>query len=138
MDFTRRSMLMIGTSAIVGAITAGSLCAQEKMVVAHVLQGKNTRIYKIYGSNPDCTDIPQGTMRITKHPKHGDVQIVVEKGYTEYPKDDQRYHCNVILRDHTALYYQSKPEFIGTDRVEMEWFGSQGAYSKYVIRIEVK
>jgi hypothetical protein len=112
--------------------------AQSKVIFAHALSGKRTRIYRIYGANPDCTDPPMGTMRVTKQPQHGVVDIVVEKGYTDYPKDDQKYPCNLILRDHTALYYQSNSDFIGPDRVEMEWFGGGGSYSNYIIRIDVR
>lgn len=102
------------------------------------LSGKKIRLYSIYSSNPDCSPRPLGTMRILNAPANGTAEIVVEKGYASYGKEDQRYECNKTLRDVVALYYASRADFSGRDRLSVEWFGEYGDYWISHFNITVK
>jgi len=73
-----------------------------------------------------------------EHPKNGVAEMVTEKGFTGYPKDDQRYYCNDTKTDVQAYYYKSREDFKGKDRFVVEVFYSNGNYRERLFNIDVR
>jgi hypothetical protein len=103
-----------------------------------VLSGERVRIGFSYHVNPDCSSTGQIKSRLLEQPKNGVVEIVTEKGFTTYAKDDQKYNCNEKQSDLTAFYYKSREDFKGKDRFVVEVFYPIGSYRKKIFNIDVR
>jgi hypothetical protein len=65
------------------------------------LSGERVLIGSSYHVNPDCSSAGEIKTRLLEQPKNGVVEIVTEKGFTGYAKDDQKYKCNE--KQHTII-----------------------------------
>jgi hypothetical protein len=91
-----------------------------------------------YDVNPDCSSTGQIKSRLLEQPKTGVVEMVTEKGFTRYAKDDQKYKCNEQQSDLAAYYYKSREDFKGKDRFVVEAFYPRGSYRKMIFNIDVR
>ena len=86
-----------------------------------IVNGERQRIDFYVALNPDCT--PQGyvTARIVTPPVHG--ELTTERGvdYPNYPKENQRYQCNLKKSPLINVYYKSNPGYVGADTATIEW-----------------
>jgi hypothetical protein len=96
------------------------------------------RIGFSYDLNPDCSSRGQIKSRLLEQPKNGVVEMVTEKGFTGYAKDDQKYKCNEKQSDLRAYYYKSREDFKGKDRFVVEVFYPNGGYRKQLYNIDVR
>jgi hypothetical protein len=103
-----------------------------------VLSGERVRIGISYDVTPDCSSTGQIKSRLLEQPKNGVVEMVTEKGYTTYAKDDQKYKCNEKQSDLEAYYYKSRDDFKGKDRFVVEVFYPRGSYRKLMFNIDVR
>ena len=103
-----------------------------------VLSGERVRIGSAYDVNPDCSSTGEIKSRLLEQPKNGVVEMVTEKGFTGYAKDDQKYKCNEKQSDLRAYYYKSREDFKGKDRFVVEVFYPNGAYRKQLYNIDVR
>jgi hypothetical protein len=103
-----------------------------------VLSGERVRVGFAYDVNHDCSSRGQIKSRLLEQPKNGVVEMVEEKGYTRYPKDDQRYRCNENQSDTEAIYYKSREDFKGKDRFVVEVFYPGGIYRKRIFNVDVR
>jgi hypothetical protein len=89
-------------------------------LVNTVVSGERQRIDFISVLNPDCTTAGYVTVRIITPPSHG--ELTTERGvdYPVYPKDNQRYQCNLKKVPLTNVYYKSNPGYVGTDTATIE------------------
>ena len=90
-------------------------------MVSTVASGERQRIDYISALNPDCTTAGYVTMRIITPPVHG--ELTTERGvdYTSYPKENQRYQCNLKKSPLINIYYKSSPGYVGEDTATIEW-----------------
>ena len=86
-----------------------------------VVSGERQRIDFISVLNPDCSSAGYVTVRVIAPPAHG--ELTTEKGidYPTYPKDNQRYQCNLKKVPLVNVYYRSIPGYVGVDTVTIEW-----------------
>ena len=86
-----------------------------------VVSGERQRIDFISVLNPDCSSAGYVTVRVIAPPAHG--ELITEKGidYPTYPKDNQRYQCNLKKVPLVNVYYRSIPGYVGVDTVTIEW-----------------
>src|SRR6266511_93421 len=99
------------------------------------LSGERVRIGFSYDVNPDCSSRGQIKSRLLEQPKNGVVEMVTEKGYTRYAKDDQRYKCNENQSDLQAYYYKSREDLKGKDRYVVEVFYPTGSNRKRIFNV---
>ena len=66
------------------------------------------------------------------------VEMITEKGFTLYSKDDQKYKCNEQQSDLQVYYYKSRDDFKGKDRLVIEVFYPSGGYRKRLFNIDVR
>ena len=107
-------------------------------VSAIVVSAERTQVGKAYDVNPDCSVGGKVTVRVVESPKSGTVEVVTEKGFTEFEKETQAYKCNEKQLDITAFYYTSKDGFRGKDRFTVEMFYANGNYRKRVFNVDVR
>jgi hypothetical protein len=103
-----------------------------------VLSGERVRVGFAYDVNPDCSSTGEIKSRLLEQPKNGVVEMVTEKGFTIYAKDDQKYKCNEKQSDLRAYYYKSREDFKGKDRFVVEVFYPRGSYRKQIYNINVR
>jgi len=86
-----------------------------------VVSGERQRIDFISVLNPDCSSAGYVTVRVIAPPAHG--ELTIEKGidYPTYPKDNQRYQCNLKKVPLVNVYYRSISGYLGVDTVTIEW-----------------
>ena len=102
------------------------------------LSGERVRTGFSYDVNADCSSRGEIKSRLLEQPKNGAVEMVTEKGFTSYAKDDQRYKCNEKQSDIQAYYYKSREDFKGKDRFVVEVFFPGGLYRKRFFNIDVR
>jgi hypothetical protein len=107
-------------------------------VSAIVASGERTRVGITFHLNPDCSSAGKIIARVIEDPNKGFVEVVTEKGFTEYAKDTQAYKCNERESEITAFYYRSMDGFKGKDRFTVELFYPNGNYRKRVFNVEVR
>ena len=86
-----------------------------------VVSGARQRIDFISTVNPDCTSAGYVTVHVITPPVHG--ELATEQGfdYPAYPKDNQRYQCNLKKVPLINIYYKSSPGYTGPDTATIEW-----------------
>jgi pimeloyl-ACP methyl ester carboxylesterase len=97
-----------------------------------------TSVLTHYNLTPDCN--PSGTIdvRVLKQPSQGTLEIVGDRGFTNYPADNIRAKCNVQEVELTRVWYKSNADFKGLDEVQLEAFFTSGTSIKTTLQISVK
>jgi hypothetical protein len=105
-----------------------------------VLSEERTQVYRTFDLNPDCTAAGTITIRVTKDPVKGHVDIEDILGFSTYAQQQfpQLYHCNAQQTYGTSVFYTSAPGFKGTDNLELEAINAHGQSRKVRLRITVK
>ncbi len=88
--------------------------------------------------NANCTSMGDIDVRLTKKPEHGEVEIENGLGYTNFPRINQRYGCNVRLVPGVRINYTSTDGFTGKDRFSIEIFepGGVEVTGKYAVTVK--
>ncbi len=102
------------------------------------LSGERVRIGFSFDLNPDCSSKGEVKSRLLEQPKNGVVEMVTEKGFTLYAKDDQKFQCNEKQSDIQSYYYKSREDFKGKDKLVIEVFYPSGSYRKRLFNIDVR
>jgi hypothetical protein len=73
-----------------------------------------------FGSlNPDCTVMGNVTVRVTKKPDHGTVDVIAAMSFPGYPKDSDRYKCNQHRVKGMQINYKSAEKYVGDDAFDL-------------------
>jgi len=128
------------TVAVFCALSCSPVGAQttEKVSERTALPDVRTRINQYSHLNPDCTVAGKITVRVTKPPAHGTLEIDTGPGFPSYKKDNIRAKCNAQEVELTRVWYKANADFKGRDRVQLEAFSSRGTSRKATIQITVK
>ena len=103
-----------------------------------VLSDERVLVGFAYDVNVDCSSTGHIRSRLLEQPKNGVVEMITQKGFTAYGKDDQKYKCNEKESDIEAYYYKSREDFKGKDRFIIEVFYPRGTYRKRIFLIDVR
>jgi transglutaminase-like putative cysteine protease len=99
---------------------------------------KKLRLEFLYSIQPDCSSVGPTTVRIFEQPQHGTLAIEDGQGFTNFPKDNQRYECNTRRSDGTLVFYQPGPGYTGADSLTLDIIFPSGSTAKWHYSIEVK
>jgi len=102
------------------------------------LSGERVRVGFSYHVNADCRSAGEIKSRMLEHPKNGVAEMVTEKGFPSYDKDNQKYYCNDTKTDVQAYYYKSQEGFKGKDRFVVEVFYPNGNYRERLFNIDIR
>ena len=100
--------------------------------------GQRLRVEFLYSISPDCSSNGQTHVRIAEAPQHGALAIENGQGFTNFPKDNQRYDCNTRRSDGTLVFYDPESGFSGKDSITLDVIFPLGQSSKRHYSIEVK
>jgi hypothetical protein len=81
--------------------------------------------YEVY-LNPDCTPRTNFYLYLRQKPRNGTVRIDLDKNYTGYDNDSQRYKCNLSPVESPSIFYRRNPGFTGKDAFTVEVFEPNG------------
>ena len=133
--------MRIGLITVLLFLSVWPVAAQEISTAPRhkiALSGERVLIGSSYHVNPDCSSAGEIKTRLLEQPKNGVVEMVTEKGFTGYAKDDQKYKCNEKQSDLRAYYYKSREDFKGKDRFVVEVFYPRASYRKQIFHIDVR
>jgi hypothetical protein len=99
---------------------------EKKQFTRVVPSGTNQRIGFFSSLNPDCTTSGDVSIRITKEPEHGAVNITTTTNFPGYPKESLRYKCNQHRVKGMQINYKSAEKYIGDDALELLIFFPAG------------
>jgi TonB family protein len=103
-----------------------------------VASGERQRIGFFYTLNPDCTPAGYMTVRVITSPAHGELTAEQGVNYTNYPKENQRYQCNLKKSPVTDVYYKSNSGYLGTDSTLIEAASPTGTTITRIYTITVR
>jgi hypothetical protein len=112
--------------------------SQPVELLRFVASGRKMRLDFLYSIQPDCSSAGQTTVRILEKPQHGTLTVENGQEFTNFPKENQRYECNVRRSDGTVVFFDPEPEFFGKDSVALDVIYPLGQLSKRHYSIEVK
>ncbi len=75
------------------------------------------RLDFLYAIQPDCSPSGEVAVRVTEQPQHGTLVVEDGQAFTNFPKANQRYVCNTRKSDGRLIFYQPKPDYLGTDSI---------------------
>jgi len=92
--------------------------------------------YEIF-LNPDCSMKTNFYLYVRQKPLHGSVRIDLDKNYTGYDNDTQRYKCNLMPVESPSIFYRRDAGFTGKDHFSVEVFepGGYVRVTRYVIDV---
>jgi hypothetical protein len=103
-----------------------------------VAVGQKLRVDFLYDIEADCSSKGQTTVRILAQPVHGMLAVEKGQGFTNFPKDNQRYECNTRKSDGTFVFYEPKSDYTGTDSIALYIIYPSGSAQTRRYSIEVK
>ena len=103
-----------------------------------VATGQKLRLEFFYVIQPDCSSVGLTTVRILEKPQHGTLTVENGQGFTNFPKENQRYECNMRKSDGTLVFYEPEAEFTGKDSITLDVIFPLGQSSKRHYSVEVK
>ena len=135
-------MIALLRGLTVATITASGAFAQAAAPVTLkpvALSETRTIVYWATLVNPDCSLAGSYAIKIRKEPKNGTVEVVDEGGFTSFPANNPRSKCNTRQVPLTKVFYTSKPDFAGTDVIDIELFDPiQAKSTKVSVTVTVK
>ncbi len=120
------------------APAALSASSAPSVAVRTVTSGERQKIGFFYYLNPDCTSGGYMTVRIVTPPAHGELTSDRGDDYTNYPKENQRYQCNLRKSPVTDVYYKSNSGYLGTDSTLIEVASPTGTTITRIYTITVR
>jgi len=134
----------------------GTAAAQERQYmvtvrpVAHVANGiQKISVSKaavgssqivIWGGaaiDPDCSPHPGSTLTVVTPPAHGEVKVVEEPIYVDFPAGNPRSACNSKKVPGRHVYYTASPGYSGHDRVVLEGSAEDGSVRHVTVDVKV-
>ena len=114
------------------AATAGAQTAQAQIQKRAAPSGAKQRIDSFAALNADCSSMGQPIVQIKAPPSHG--TLIPEQGeyFTNFPKENQRYDCNMKKSAGILLYDTSAPGFSGPDSAVVDIVFPAAARGLYV------
>jgi hypothetical protein len=132
-SFVRRATRFLSASAVVAAIVLPAY-AEVRTVERQVRAqpGKDVRVGVYANVRPDCTSGPLPAIRLAAPPANG--TVAVKKGNVTVTNYKQ---CLALQVPAFVAIYRSRPEFNGTDVLDLEVRFSSGRVEIQRIRITV-
>ena len=136
---TRRMACIITMTAMVG-FTDYAMAGSSRPITYEktALSGQEIYIFQDANLNPDCTSAGLDDVQATAGPSHGSVRIVDGKVYPNFPKDSERYKCNLQSDDGVQAFYKSAPGFKGQDQVSLSIHTFSGNARSVVVNVTVE
>ena len=103
-----------------------------------VVENRRSRINAWFDLNPDCSVADTVTVRLLGPPAHGTLAIEPGRFYPNFPRQDQRYPCNLHPRRGIAGFYRPASGYTGPDRFTIAVITPTGRAWTSDFRLDVK
>ena len=100
--------------------------------------GSESRIAAMNYVNTDCTGGPLPEVRIVSKPSSGELRMEPIKHAVNRDKKNARAQCNGKIVDAMAVFYKSKEQYVGADKVVLDVDFKHGSVSRYTYTIDVR
>ncbi len=119
-------MLAAGLGALTlltGCETADSLhhatSNHNVMTVRPAKSGRPALLAAFFRMNPDCSAGADPVLSVISGPRHGALSFRDGQGHPDYGASDRRSKCNDRAIRKKAVFYTSRPGFVGEDHVSV-------------------
>jgi hypothetical protein len=113
--------------------------AFERINLSKATVGTATiEVWRLTILNPDCTEVPGGTLTILKQPAHGRVTLSTGNFYPSYPPANPRSLCNTRKAPGQQAYYQAHLGYAGADEFVLQAFTPMGAVREIYVDVVVR
>jgi hypothetical protein len=103
-----------------------------------LFSGSESRIAAMNFVNADCSGGPLPEVRVVTPPNSGDVRLEPIKYAVSRQKSNPRAHCNGKVVDAVAVFYRSKSDFTGADKVVLDVDFKAGTVKRYIYAINIR
>jgi hypothetical protein len=112
----------------------------QPFIPAHVstASGVKLRLGLLSSVNPDCSLAGMYTVIEKIPPMNGVFTQELGKGFTNFPKENQRYACNLQQTPGILMYYTANPGYKGQDTLTVELLSPEGRDQTVMYSIDVK
>jgi hypothetical protein len=100
--------------------------------------GQKIRLEFLVSIDPDCSSIGPTVVRILESPQHGRLTVENGQGFASFPKENQRYDCNMRKTDGTFVFYEPDAAYVGKDSMTIDIIFPTGLASKRHYAIDVR
>lgn len=118
--------------------SAGSRTDRHFSIPFAVAENRPSRINAWFDLNPDCSVAGTATVRLLDPPMHGTMIVKPGRFYPNFPKQDQRYSCNLRPRPGIAGFYRPVPGYTGRDSFTIAVITPTGSAWTSDFHLEVK
>jgi hypothetical protein len=111
--------------------------AEERHARA-TLNGVDSRIAAMNFVNMDCSSGPLPEVRIVTAPGSGELRLEPIKYAVSRDKKNSRFHCNGKTVDAVGVFYKSKENFVGLDKLVLDVDFKAGTVKRFVYMIDIR
>jgi hypothetical protein len=101
------------------------------------LSGSESRIAAMHSVNPDCSSGSLPKVRIVTKPASGELRVEPIKITVNREATNHRAHCNGKTVDAVAVFYKSKEQYVGADKVVLDVDFKHGGINRYTYAVDV-
>jgi len=110
----------------------------EEVLSKSAFSGSESRIAAMNYVNADCSSGPLPEVRIVTPPGSGDLRMEPIKYAVSRDKSNSRAHCNGKIVDAVAVFYRSKSDYVGVDRLVLDVDFKAGTVKRFIYAIDIR
>jgi hypothetical protein len=126
-------LIVLGAAGLAGCQTTGG-----RTVSPVAVGGVPLRLGHFADLNPDCSQIGEPDVRVTKPADHGVVTVRAGEGYTNFVPSNPRNHCNYRPTPGVNATYTAERGYTGPDTVALDAIFETGEERQLVFDLNVK
>jgi len=112
--------------------------AVEEKQKRSLFSGNESKIAAMNYVNRDCSSGPRPEVRIVTPPSNGTMRLEPIAHVLDRKKENSRSHCNDKTVDAVGVFYKSKPNYTGADKITLDVDFRHGRVNRYTYAIEVR
>jgi hypothetical protein len=110
----------------------------EEVREKQAFSGSESQIAAMNIVKADCSPGPLPEVRVVTPPSSGDVRLEPIKYAVSREKSNPRAHCNGKTVDAVAVFYKSKSDFTGADKLVLDVDFRAGTVKRYFYAINIR
>jgi hypothetical protein len=110
----------------------------EEVREKQAFSGNESRIAAMNVVKADCSPGPLPEVRVVTPPSSGDVRLEPIKHAVNRDKSNKRSRCNGKTVDAVAVFYKSKSDFTGADKLVLDVDFKAGTIKRYIYAIDIR
>lgn len=120
------------------AVQAKPKALLEEVIDRSAFSGSDSRIAAMNYVNADCSSGPLPEVRVVTAPSGGDLRMEPIKYAVNRNKTNARAHCNGQIVDAVAVFYKSRSDFTGKDKIVLDVDFKAGSIKRFIYAIDIR